>query len=475
MRFITRSLTLRLCTFLCTICITGIFTTAIAGNNAGAAFNYWPDTGQTKCYNNSNEIDCPAPGQRFYGQDAQYKGYRSYTKLGYNGAELPGNATIEDGWIMTRDNITGLIWEIKTDDGSIHDQDNTFTWCDTNPETNGGDQGTCSDPSAENDTEAFIAKLNQDNFGGFSDWRMPTVKELSTLINLGAENNAPAVDPDFFPDTISDNYWSATTVTYDSSAAWYVCFSDRCVDDNMYKDGWYPVRAVRGGQPVPESRFIDNGDGTITDVSTSLMWQKCYMGQNYNITTGECEDIPEEWGTYSWEEALEYCETSSLAGNNDWRLPSRNEMQSLADYSKTNPAMSELFSIPSWYDPNDPFNYILFWTSSTIFSLDPNNNVNYANAFYVGLYEGEVCSYDKLDTTYLIVRAVRTIEADGDHDFDHDVDGSDLANLTFYAQNGHGYDPNYDLSDQKGKIDSLDIKQFAGLFGHNESDLPGQQ
>jgi hypothetical protein len=56
-----------------------------------------PDTGQTKCYNNSTEIPCPGPGEPFYGQDAQYDGpARSYTKLGDN---------------RVKDDVTGLIWE----------------------------------------------------------------------------------------------------------------------------------------------------------------------------------------------------------------------------------------------------------------------------------------------------------------------------------------------------------------------------
>ena len=65
-----------------------------------------PDTGQTKCYNNTEEIPCPQPGEDFYGQDAQYAGpARSYTKLGQNGTPLPDTTTQADGWIMTRDNV----------------------------------------------------------------------------------------------------------------------------------------------------------------------------------------------------------------------------------------------------------------------------------------------------------------------------------------------------------------------------------
>lgn len=141
---------------------------AYAGNNAGAAFSIWPDTGQQKCYDDSGEITCPGPGDPFYGQDAQNQGPpRSYTKLAAGGVELPDDAMPADGWIMTKDNVTGLVWEIKTDDGSIHDKDNTYTWCDTNDDANGGDQGTCGEGT---DTEDFILALNTAHFGGYVDW-----------------------------------------------------------------------------------------------------------------------------------------------------------------------------------------------------------------------------------------------------------------------------------------------------------------
>jgi len=83
-----------------------------------------PDTGQTKCYNDTEEIPCPQPGEPFYGQAAQYTiNPPSYTKLDSQRNNLSDEAT---EWSMVRDNVTGLIWEIKTDDGSIHDSDNNI-------------------------------------------------------------------------------------------------------------------------------------------------------------------------------------------------------------------------------------------------------------------------------------------------------------------------------------------------------------
>ena len=84
-----------------------------------------PYTGQTKCYNNFNQIACPAPGEDFYGQDGNYTfNPPSYTKLDSDGNVLADDA---ESWTMIRYNVTGLIWENKTSNGSIHDVSKTFT------------------------------------------------------------------------------------------------------------------------------------------------------------------------------------------------------------------------------------------------------------------------------------------------------------------------------------------------------------
>lgn len=62
--------------------------------------------------------------------------------------------------------------------------------------------------------------------------------------------------------------------------------------------------------------FVDNGDRTVTDTSTCLMWQQ-----------GTTEHL-------NWEEAISFCENLTLGEYEDWRLPSRNELQSLMDYTK---------------------------------------------------------------------------------------------------------------------------------------------
>ncbi len=287
----------------------------------------FPDTGQTKCYDNDSEITCPQPDQPFYGQDAQYQPRipRSYTKLGMNGVELAADAAhVDDGgpWMMTRDNVTGLIWEIKT----AANKDDTYNWQDAK--------------------DVFVAGLNASGFGGFRDWRLSEVGELSSLVNAGVFN--PAVDVEWFPNTRSV-YWSATTSANYTNGAWRVDFGYGYVY-NYLKASSYYVRAVRAGQSWSSDNLIINGDGTVTDPDTGLLWQ---------------EDTAPD--TYTWQEALEYAENLTLAGYSDWRLPNRNELQSLVDYSRFNPAIKpalagKTYSSGYWSSTTNPANTVYAWS-----------------------------------------------------------------------------------------------------------------
>jgi len=145
-----------------------------------------PDTGQTACYDNEAEIACPLPGEPFYGQDAQYEAAAmSYTKLGHGGVELPDNAT---EWSMVRVNVTGLEWENKTDNGTIHDKDNLYAWHDAE--------------------DIFIDQINIDNFGGHSDWRVPELKELAMLVDSSIPCSGPTIDTAYFMPSQAAHYWS---------------------------------------------------------------------------------------------------------------------------------------------------------------------------------------------------------------------------------------------------------------------------
>jgi len=212
---------------------------------ASAAAGPLPDTGQTKCYNSSGEIACPAAGAAFSGQDGQYTiNPPSFTKLDASGNTLADSAI---AWAMVRDNVTGLVWENKTSDGSIHDGSKTFTWCDRNAATNGGNPGTCGTGTGDGamDTETFLKALNDARFGGFPDWRLPTAKELTTTQD-GSRIN-PAVNPAWFLNTVWFYYWSSTNYADYNGGAW--CVNSAVGGVNFCnKATGYAVRAVRGGQ-----------------------------------------------------------------------------------------------------------------------------------------------------------------------------------------------------------------------------------
>jgi len=304
---------------------------ALAGNNSGQAFSLWPDTGQTTCYDTAGAIldPCPSEGQPFYGQDAQYTGpTRSYTKLDTSGNDLSESAP---SWAMVRDNVTGLIWEVKQNRDSVsdyanaHDADNSYTWCDTNPDTNGGDPGTCG----TNDTEDFLAALNSGSgFAGHTDWRLPTINELKTLVDMSRNN--PNISTTYFPNTVSAWYWSSTTDAAVTYSPWFLDFNSGGGDGSNKKES-YKVRAVRGGQVPSEIRFVVNTT-TVNDIVTCLEWQRATADNNG-------DGVPDPM---TWENALAYAEGLSLDGHTDWRLPDFNELSSIVDYSQYDPAVDPI-------------------------------------------------------------------------------------------------------------------------------------
>jgi hypothetical protein len=185
-----------------------------------AGFQQFPATGQTSCWDSAgNSIPCAGTG---HDGDTQAGATLSYTDN--------GNGTITD-------NNTGLVWEKKSNDGTIHDKGNFFTW--------------------DNAFAEHIAGLNQMKFAGYNDWRLPNVKELQSIVNYQNQNN-PVVSPAFNNNcttgatvltgscTTSGGYWSASTYAIIPANAWFVDFGPgNVLGDN--KSGAAFVRAVRGG------------------------------------------------------------------------------------------------------------------------------------------------------------------------------------------------------------------------------------
>jgi hypothetical protein len=252
-----------------------------------------PDSGQTKCYDNEKEISCPKPGEPFYGQDGNYNiNPPSYTKLDENGNELPDDAT---SWVMVRDNVTGLIWEIKTskddtqDYSNPHDADNTYTWYNTNPEINFGYTGTAGDGT---DTEDFINALNDEVFGGYTDWRLPDMYELASIVDLSVYDSA--IQNKMFPNIKSARYWSSTSRPLSVNNGAHFLVFDHGWSQTDKKNFSHYVRAVRRGKTVSSNHLVINDQQTITDIATGLMWSQ----QNIH--------------NLSWSDALTYCENKHM-------------------------------------------------------------------------------------------------------------------------------------------------------------------
>lgn len=128
------------------------------------------------------------------------------------------------------------------------------------------------------------------------------------------------------------------------------------------------ARFVRGNAAYGTNDFIDNGDGTVTDQATGLMWMQ--------------EDSDEG---LNWEEALQFVQTKNsenYLGHSDWRLPNAKELQSIVDYSRApdvteSPAIDPVFYVSELEGGEYPF----FWTNTT--HLDGPPNLQYSKAVYV--------------------------------------------------------------------------------------------
>jgi hypothetical protein len=251
------------------------------------------DTGQTQCYDNAQQIPCPAPGNLFYGQDGNYQ------------STPPVYRDNGDGSVT--DITTGLMWQR----GDEQNNNNIRPW--------------------QNGVE-YCENLD---LAGHSDWRLPTSRELMSVVDFGRDN--PAIDTSYFPECRSGGYWSSDSFLPNPLSAWFVSFENVGTFINS-KDTTLPfhVRCVRGLSQQGE--YVDNGNGTITNTVTKLVWQQTDDGQ-----------------PRTWREALSYCEDLNLAGFDDWRLPNVRELDSIVERHLYSPSI----------DPSFDCRLDIYWTSTT--------------------------------------------------------------------------------------------------------------
>jgi hypothetical protein len=312
-------------------------------------------SGQTNSYNNSGIISAPTVGEAFYGQNSNYPG---------NIASYKDNG---DGTIT--DNVSGLIWEKTTDknaDGII----------------NYADKMTYA---------AALAGASSCRTGGYSDWRLPTIKEQYSLIMFyGAESNPTATTQGTSVPFIDTNYFTFGYGDINSSAHGATS-NERLIDAQYatssiyvsttmggqstmfgvnYADGrikGYPannvkkyyVLYVRGNTAYGTNNFSNNGNGTITDNATGLMWMQNDNGSGV-----------------LWENALNYAESHSYAGFSDWRLPDAKELQSILDYSRSpattnSAAINPIFNCTQITNEAGIADYGYYWSNTTFCSQTP--------------------------------------------------------------------------------------------------------
>lgn len=189
---------------------------------------------------------------------------------------------------------TNLYWEVKSfDSNDARYFKKKMTWEEFNGE--------------------YIKTLNEKNYGGFNDWRVPSKIEMRSLVNHDKIN--PAYNTEIFQSLLADNYWCGVSYGMREDCGWVINLNIGAETTQNKTLKSYAV-AVRGEKFVPQ--FVDNGDGTITDTRTNLMWQKAQPERK------------------SYNDVQEMLKDFELAGYKDWRLPTMNELGTIFDESYEN-------------------------------------------------------------------------------------------------------------------------------------------
>lgn len=329
------------------ITITGFIVASIPLGAAPAADSSYAivDTGQAACYDASDGIAAPPPGASFAGQDAHYAGN-------------PAHYTLSGDDLTVYDSTTGLTWQQSPDtdgDGDI-DVNDKLTWTGL---------------------QAYPASLNAANYGGYNDWRLPSIKELYSLIDFrgidpppegsSTAGLIPFIDTNYFGfaygdtaagERIIDSQWGSSTLyVADNNTLFGVNFADGRIKGYgltlFGRDKTFLVFCCRGNTDYGHNRFVDTGDGTVCDLATGLTWQQGDSGYGMN-----------------WEDALAYAENLELNGYRDWRLPNAKELQSIVDYTRSpdttaSAAIDPLFTCSSLTNMAGEADYPFYWTGTT--------------------------------------------------------------------------------------------------------------
>lgn len=307
-------------------------------------------------------------------------------KLGFSYSAVPNVTGGDyDKTECVKDNVTGLVWEGKPV-GGFRANTNTYTNFDStlklqklvSVDTFYSDfvfgLPTQLEIDAPNNTIGYQTAVNESALCGFTDWRLPTVDELHSLVDYA---NIPmaAINNDWFPNTQRMPYWSATPSSAYAKFAWFVTFWDGQVtfnDGDYYHNARYflnAVRLVRGASSTPPSRYsYINAGAEVLDSQTNLIWRRCSEGMIWSGLT--CTGTAT---SYNHENALIYAKSQT-----GWRLPNVKELSSIIDRTAYLPSVNNsVFPGTPLYD---------YWSTSPFIAPDPAFQgfawyVNFSNGY----------------------------------------------------------------------------------------------
>ncbi len=298
------------------------------------------DAGQTNCYFSFCSDD---PGQ-----DADYS--TGVPAAFQSNVVMPGYTPQP----VTIDRQTGLIWK----------------YCSAT-----GNSSSCSLPTyayTHSMAVTYCNDLNQMNVGlgyaGIQGWRLPEIEELMTLSTHKTPSGA-YIDLAEFPNG-SGTLWSNTTNASNVTEAWTFNFAAGLNPPIDKSWGNIDVRCVSGGV-MPDRTFSDLNNGTVRDDRTTLVWQKCSVGQTWSPASPQCASGAVT--SHNFISALYTCRNLNLAGRT-WRLPNVHELRSLLDFTNS----SSGAKIDSTAFPNTP-NTSQYNTSNSI-PASQIFRVNFTNA-----------------------------------------------------------------------------------------------
>ena len=224
---------------------------AIVAATSARGQNPLNDTGVATCFNDNGSTgqvepathprqdcrigrDAAAGSSVLYKVGAGSKGF-DFTKIANNGALLAATATLgtaPTAWACTYDNVTGLMWEVKTGTATdLRYGGNTYSWYETDNAINGGGSGWpnlgfCSG-GISCDTQSFRNAVNTTALCTHQDWRLPTAQELKTLVDYSVAYNSGSATIDllYFPNINPAPFWTASSMAANPANAAYVYFN----------------------------------------------------------------------------------------------------------------------------------------------------------------------------------------------------------------------------------------------------------